>query len=692
MRHRRAVAGLCGAALFLAFGLTTASAPAGAQTPSMTPLPGSSAPAASSTPSAGPVAPTSPVDFEVALNPRDVAGAEAFATAVSTSTSPSYRAYLTPAQWEERFSPTGAQVAQVEAWLHQQGFTLDSVSGDRMAVSASGTAAQVEQAFDTTLANHVVRGQTLRLAERDLSVPSSLAGIVAGAVGINQTPATPDLNVDGPTTGAAPSAGTKPIAPPPGYRTPEPCSAYFGEKADSHQPPYGHGYGYPLPYVVCGYVPSQLRSAYGVASLVAKGKDGTGETVAIVDAYASPTLYSDAATYSGLNDHTHVLSKGRFREVLPKSFDDGGLCGASGWSEEQTLDVEAVHGMAPGAKIVYVGAKDCFTGLFDAVRKVVDDHLADVVTDSWGDNGGDLLDDAGTRASFDHTLIMAAGTGVSVLFASGDNGDEFATLGFASPDYPPSSPWDTAVGGTSLEVGADGAREQEFGWSTDHSYLCTSVLLGSTGCTKRTLGTWLPLSFDGGSGGGTSYDYLQPAYQAGIVPLALATRNSPVVGPTPTRVVPDISLDADPGTGFLVGETQAFPNGVYYDQYRIGGTSVASPLFAGIVAIADQVAGTSLGFLNPKLYPLHSSRSAIDDVVAAHEAAQSRVDYANSVSPSGGYLFTTRIIDYQGLETYCDGAGNCGTRKVVISTFKGYDDMTGLGSPGPGLVPALAKR
>ena len=573
----------------------------------------------------------------------------------------------------------------------QEGFTLGAVSADRMAVSASGTSAQVEKAFDTTLANHVVRGQTLRLAEHDLSIPTSLAGIVAGATGINQTPATPDLTVDGPTPGAGATADRGVIAPPPGYRTPEPCGAYYRQKLDKAQPAYGNGYGYPLPYVVCGYVPSQLRSAYGVAKMVAKGHDGKGETVAIVDAYVSSTLRSDAATYSTLNDPTHVLSKAQFSEVLPKSFDDGGMCGASEWSEEQTLDVEAVHGMAPGAKIVYVGAKDCFDGLFDAVRMVVDDHLADVVTDSWGNNGGDLLDDAGTRASFDHTLIMAAGTGVSVLFASGDNGDEFATLGFASPDYPPSSPWDTAVGGTSLEVGANGARIEEFGWSTDHSYLCTSVLIGSTGCTKKTLGTWLPLAFDGGSGGGTSYHYLQPAYQAGVVPIALATRNSPLIGPIPTRVVPDISLDADPGTGFLEGETQTFPNGVYYDQFRIGGTSLASPLFAGIVAIADQVAGKSLGFLNPALYSLHSG-SAIDDIVGAHKVAQSRVDYANSVSPSGGYLFTTRIVDYQGPETYCDGAGNCATRNVVISAFKGYDDMTGLGSPGLGLVPALAKR
>ena len=122
-----------------------------------------------------------------------------------------------------------------------------------------------------------------------------------------------------------------------------------------------------------------------------------------------------------------------------------------------------------------------------------------------------------------------------------------------------------------------------------------------------------------------------------MVPTALATRNSALTGSAPYRVVPDISMDADPGTGFLVGETQRFPNGTYYDQYRIGGTSVSSPLFAGTVAIADELAGSPLGFLDPAIYAVDKSApSTVYDAVPAPPQDQARVDYANGITTSKG--------------------------------------------------------
>jgi subtilase family serine protease len=444
---------------------------------------------------------------------------------------------------------------------------------------------------------------------------------------------------------------------------------------------------------VCGYTPPQIRSAYKLPSQNPGGADGTGVTVAVLDAYASPTLLADAQQYARINDPAHPFLASKFSQLLAQKFDHRKVCDASGWSGEQTLDIEAVHATAPGANILYVGAQNCFDALFDSLRAIVDGHRADVITNSWGDTGGDLFVDAATRASVDDTLLMAAGTGISVLVSSGDDGDEFSTVGIAVPDYPASSPWITAVGGTSLQVGSAGQRLGELGWSTARSFLCNAPLVGTPGCSQATLNTWLPVNYDaGGSGGGTSYSYAQPYYQKGVVPAALATRNSPIVGPTPTRVVPDISMVGDPATGFLVGETQTFPDGTYYDQYRIGGTSVSSPLFAGVVAIADQESGQPLGFVNPLVYKLNTARPAkFFDVVPGGKQDQSRVDFANSVDDSDGLLFSTRIVDYQGLETYCDGAGNCASRKITISPRPGYDDMTGLGAPGTGFVAALAK-
>jgi len=500
---------------------------------------------------------------------------------------------------------------------------------------------------------------------------------VAGAPGLSEIAATPATAV----------------SPPPGRRDPPECGSYYGQKVDTSRPPFGQGYPHPLPYVACGYTPPQMRQAYGLGGLVAGGEDGAGVTVAVIDAYASSTLFSDAATYSQRNDPGHVLRASQFSEILAPSFSDAGECAAGGWLSEQTLDVEAVHAMAPGAHVVYVGAKNCFQALYDSLRTVIDRHMADVVTDSWGDDGGDLLDDAGTRASVDNTLLMAAGTGVSVLFSSGDNGDEFTTLGVAAPDFPASSPWATAVGGTTLQIGAGGSRSGESGWSTALSYLCTPLLIGFDHCTSAILDTWLPASWDGGSGGGTSYHYSQPGYQAGIVPRAIATRNAPVVGPTPMRVEPDVAMDGDPGTGLLEGETQTFPHGSAYGQYRNGGTSLSSPLFAGVVALADQVARSSLGLVNPVLYNMvRDHPSTFFDIVPGPKKAQSEVDYANGINASAGSVFSARIVDDQGAETYCDGAGNCATRRVVLSTAPGYDDMTGLGAPGPGFVRELAER
>ncbi len=450
---------------------------------------------------------------------------------------------------------------------------------------------------------------------------------------------------------------------------------------------------------MCGYTPPQLQAAYGLTGTINSGDNGTGVTVAIVDAYASPTLFSDAKTYSSMNQPGQVLKSSQFSESLAGSFNDTTECQASGWFGEQTLDVEAVHALAPGAHILYVGAKNCVAGLFNSVQQVVDNHSAEIITDSWGDNAGDLLDPAGVRQSFDNVLLMADGTGVGVQFSAGDGGDEFTTTGLTAADYPPSSPYATAVGGTSLEVGPNGSRLGEFGWSTSKSILCTAALVGAVpGCATATEGSWEPPApggYDYGGGGGTSYQYPEPSYQEGVVPPALAARNQAVTG-IANRVEPDISMDADPTTGMLIGETQAFPNGTYYGQYRIGGTSLASPLFAGLMADADQAAGTSLGFVNPVLYQLARSPSAsaaapLYDVVSGGKQAQVRLDYVNGINAAEGYLTSVRVITYEGLEEYCSGTGQCTVQNVALVTAPGYDSMTGIGSPGTGLIAALAR-
>jgi subtilase family serine protease len=207
----------------------------------------------------------------------------------------------------------------------------------------------------------------------------------------------------------------------------------------------------------------------------------------------------------------------------------------------------------------------------------------------------------------------------------------------------------TAVGGTTLGIGATGQRVVETGWETTKSVL--------------TNGTWGPATFLYGSGGGTSTLFAEPGYQKGVVPDSLAKVNQ--TGGNKGRVVPDISMDADPNTGFLIGETQTFPDGVYYDQYRIGGTSLSSPLFSGVVAVANQLDHFDHGFLNPVIYRFTSRTGAINDVRHAGGGVV-RVDYVNGVDATDGLTFSVRTFDYQGL---------------TIQTTPGYDDVTGLGVP-----------
>jgi subtilase family serine protease len=652
----------------------------------------------------GAVAPSARVPFIVTLGYRHPEAAAAAVQAVTDPTSARYHRYYTAKGWEARFSPTVATVAKVSSWLRHEGLTVGAVTPDRLNIDVTGSAASIERAFDVSLDNYKIAGRTTRVATTDATVPAALSGVVAGVAGLSEvresstattgaTAFTKTFTKAAPTTS---SATTDEVPAPAGFRNPPDCAKFYGQKLATSDPAYGPGYASPLPLAVCGYTPEQLESAYGLTADYADGITGKGVTVAIVDAYVAKTLLADGQEFYAKNDPAEPLATTQFTELLPQSFNDQTACGAEGWAGEQTLDVEAVHGTAPGANILYTGAENCTdTGLFGAVEKVVDRGLADIVTNSWGDTGGDLLTPSSDRKMFDNVLMMAAATGIGVQFSAGDDGDNFHVTGLVTPDYPASSPYVTAVGGTSLAVGYTGAKLFEAGWSTSKSYFCTATAAAVGICTTAQIGTYTPGApgaYDYGGGGGTSYNYAEPYYQDGVVPSTLADRNLAVTG-VANRVEPDISMDADPTTGMLVGETQQFPNGTYYDQYRIGGTSVASPLLAGVLALVDQAAGTPLGFANPAIYKSYTDGgSHIYDVKnPSSKLALARVDYVDGVNGEYGTYTSIRGLNFEGVETYCDGTGSCGSRPVALKTTKGFDSMTGLGSPDPGFVTALSR-
>jgi len=576
----------------------------------------------------GKAASGAPVSARVYLTPNGgLSRLQQFAQAVSTPGTAQYRQFLTPSQYFQRFGTTGATVSAVSSWLTNAGLRVTRVEQHNRYVQISGDVGAAEAAFGVSINRYRHNGLTVQAPAGPLSVPASVAGSVLAVTGIDTTPSI-----------VRPASPPKP--PEPGFRNASPCSAYYGEKVATNLPAFN---GKSLPYAPCGYVGSQFRSAYEGRTTL----DGRGVTVAITDAFASPNIASDASTYASRNGDA-AYAKGQFTQVLPGSFAHQGVCGGNGWYGEETLDVEAVHAMAQGANIRYYGAASCYDSAFlDAFAKINDQGVAQLVTNSWG--GLEQGETAATINAYEQAFLQGAAEGISYMFSSGDDGDDLAATGTKQTEYPVSDPYATAVGGTATAIDRRGTLAWETAWGTQ------KYSLSSDGTS------WDPLGFLYGAGGGESSLFGQPSYQAGITPAG-------------ARGVPDVAMDADPTTGMLVGETQTFPDGVYYDQYRIGGTSLASPLFAGMTALALQHAGGGgVGLLNPTIYANARSGAFTDVTGPGRDAGNVRADFANGLDASGGLLYSVRTFD----------------QDSSLAVNPGWDDVTGLGSPNSGWLTAI---
>ncbi|MDX2599064.1 S53 family peptidase [Streptomyces caniscabiei] len=595
---------------------------------------------------AGATTNSSKVSARVYLAGRDAAGLAAYAEAVSDPSSPSYGKFLSAARTQARFGATGAQVKAVTAWLKGAGLTVTGTN--RRYLSVTGDVAAAERAFGTQLHNYRKGKHTYRAPAKTASAPAGLNGAVLTVTGLDTAPhrATHDDQLPPPDTV---------------FRNAGPFSSYYGSNTASTLP---DAYGTKIPYAVKGYTGRQLRAAYGAGS-----RTGKGVRVAITDAYASPTIASDAATYASRHGDAPYRS-GQLRQVLPKKYTATEECSASGWYGEETLDVEAVHAVAPAADITYVAGASCHDDdLLDALGKIVDGHLADIVSNSWGDIEANQTPDL--AAAYDQVFQLGAVEGIGFYFSSGDDGDEVANTGTKQVDTPANSAWVTAVGGTSLAVGKGDAYLWETGWGT------LKATLADDG------GSWtdFPGAFTSGAGGGTSRTVPQPFYQRGVVPKALATAN----GAAPMRMVPDVAAVADPNTGFLIGQTQTLPEGGQgYDEYRIGGTSLAAPVMAGVQALAQEAhGGRPLGFANPAIYARYTAsgygakvfHDVTDRPTGGAGLAVARVDFVNGYDTGDGLATSVRTL----------GADSS------LHAVRGYDDVTGVGSPAKGYVESYRR-
>lgn len=338
------------------------------------------------------------------------------------------------------------------------------------------------------------------------------------------------------------------------------------------------------------YSPQEMRNAYNLTPVINAGFIGTGQTIVIIDSFGSPTIANDLANFDagyGLPDPPSFTVLSPLGSV---PFDPNGP-DEIGWAFETTLDVEWAHAMAPGANIVLmtspIDETEGVQGLPEFLQLeqfAFDHHLGNIISQSWAATENTLMDGAGRSVinNFESFYHLAAAKHVTVLSSAGDsgsanidvNGDTFP---FPTVNYPASSRWVTAVGGTSLFADTSGNYQSENVWND-----------GPGAAT----------------GGGISQLFEEPGYQHSNLPGSVQTLLNH------HRGLPDISYNASGRTAILVYNSVLGAFGGPVGFFRIGGTSEGSPQWAGIIADGNQWAGHPLGFLNDKLYAIGSSSAA----------------------------------------------------------------------------------
>jgi subtilase family serine protease len=679
------------------------------------------------------------VTIAVHLALTNAAALKRLVAEVSNPKSAAYGRYLTPEQFAERFAPAAADVNQVKALLEHAGMKNVTVGPHGVYVTAVATVAQLRTAFGVNQNVYSFAGRSLRANTQLPTIPASLAGKVVYIEGLDDTSMlrTPMHRsvVEGAhlAPSAAKSASPAAITPPPvaaGNPSPFCNHAYGASTIVATLSTAADVYGAAIPWLGCGYTPAQIEEAYGLAWVK---YNGGGVTVAITDAYASPTLFDDLQAYSERYRLPAVKTGVNFRQIIPAgeySIPEADTLDCGGeydWWEEQSLDVAAVHGSAPGAKILYVGSSDCATSLTVAFMNVIYNHLAEVVTNSWSNNGEAIA--PGEQSSFDQAALAGAALGTTILFSSGDDGDLSAINGVASGAWPSTSAYVTGVGGTTLLLEDAYGDKAEYGWGTYRAFLADATVNSATSVTDSGVSqvtnfgvTYDDYSFYAGSGGGISLLEAQPSYQATVVPANLAVSLNLGNGytetlPNPQRVAPDVSMDADPYTGYMFGETFTIAGNRIADAgctpnsettefcvTPIGGTSLASPLMAGVIAVLDSkrlAAGEPVvGFANPFLYSIGSQKTgpkfkdAINQIIAPTEPIavlrayqadlnEVRVVTVNSVpfviTPAPYALEVCGLPICLGVDDVFNYTSL--SSAAIPPTPAGYNDVTGLGVP-----------
>ncbi len=565
---------------------------------------------------------STPLTFDVELQIPDDAALRAYIAGLSNPASPNYHAYLTPTPFATLFGPSPSAVARVVNTLHAEGFTSVTVLPGHLGIVVKATAATVNSAFHAAMSDYVLpSGKTVTSNANALEIPAAVAHDVSGIVGLTATPHATPLLVPGTTPPSHSSTGATPLT-----TGPQPCSGAVNS----------------------GYLTANdLAAAYGFAPLYSLGDLGAGTSIGVLEPQVDPNVTSDVNTYLACYG---IATKVNYINVsgTPQTASSPG---------EETLDIETIAGLAPATTINVYQGPNSSSALFQEIQDVITNDTDKVISNSWS-NGCELdtySADSTLMASEQSLLQQAAAQGQTFLTGSGDTGSLGCWSDTGSPYQsnidttdPASQPYAVAVGGTEL-ANPGTAQQSEIVWNDTN----------------------------GASGGGVAgdvdasntYYWPMPSYQSGSSVPGIISSSSLTCGGTSTycREVPDVAANGSDGSAVAI----------YLGGWTgLGGTSVATPIWAAAAALVDAspycsfYGSGSPGTLPQNLYAIASNSTLYG--ASFHDVTQGNNDWTSSGYTTGGLYAAT----------------------------KGYDMATGLGTPilahssygTPGLAAALCYR
>jgi subtilase family serine protease len=586
------------------------------------------------------------------------------------------------------FAPTTQEVNAARQYLTSHNLNVIKTGPNNFYLRARGTVGDVQKAFQVRLNNYEVGGKTIRANASDPVVEGAAGDLVSAISGLDTAEFKHPLAAR-PNLASAKSDASQPVKT--AVNAASPSSDFFSSQcftstetdtfstnADGELPSAKYKGNkinlQSLSSAGCAYTPPAIQAAYNLTGLYNEGYNGAGQTIAIVDWCGSATIQSDANAFSA-QFGLPALTSANFAITYTAP----SLCIATDQTEIN-LDVEWAHAVAPGANInLVVPPSANFQDVDQAEFDVVNYGLGTVLSGSFA---SPELYTAATELQTESLISeVGAAMGISMNFATGDDGSYVLDFLHETVSAPADSPWSTAVGGVALALNSDNSIAWQQGWGD------TQTVVAEEG----TVFDPPAAAFTGGSGGGVSEcvtkntrfrppictgGFLKPSYQAGLHGKY--------------RQLPDVSWLADPFTGaaILISVPGQFPEQVWQVW---GGTSLATPMFSALWAIANQEAlaggGTPLGQAAPYLYSMPEGTiydivpvSTKTNVTGTIEDANGTTRYsAAQLAGSPARAFVSALWDYPQLEdtavilTFGDD--------LDLKTAKGWDDVTGVGVP-----------